>query len=215
MNQNSHSETELRTAVIVSESGDVLGQEVMNGKAFRKSLEQGELWTYNQATGRVLPPSGGIEYLQMDEEGDAIRVLLADAEADRFLAGARASSSGQEAEPAESATPDTEVNPATIANSTTPAGSVADEFAFLQQTVHERRVNPKDGSYTSYLFEQGAAKIRKKVGEEGIEVCLAETPAELVSESADLMFHLSVLLEQESLSLQDVAGELRRRRLEG
>lgn len=215
MNQNGNEETELKTAVILRESGDVLGQEVMNGKAFRKSLEQGELWTYNQATGRVLPPSGGLEYLQMDEEGDAIRVVLADAEADRFLAGAQAASAGQDAESAEPDAPDAEVSPAAPANSATPATSVADEFAFLQTTVHERRVSPKDGSYTSYLFEQGAAKIRKKVGEEGIEVCLAETPAELVSESADLMFHLSVLLEQEGQSLQDVADELRRRRLEG
>lgn len=199
MNENNSGETDLRTAVIISEGGDVLGRELMNGKAFRKSLEQGELWTYHQGTGRVLPPSGGIEYLQMDEEGDSIRVVLADAEAERFRAGTNPPPSGNEAV-------------SEVADSVT---SVADEFAHLQKTVHERKINPKEGSYTSYLFGQGAAKIRKKVGEEGIEVCLAETPAELVSESADLVFHLSVLLEHEGRSLQDVSDELRRRRIEG
>lgn len=197
MDNHEDVQTELRPVVITDEQGEVIDRTVMNGKAFRKSLEQGELWTYHEQTGRVLPPSGGLQFLEMTEVDGEIRVVLAAADAERYRKTDAAAESGEDVAPARD----------------TP--SHGDELDNLQQTVHERRVNPKDGSYTTYLFSQGGAKIRKKVGEEGIEVCLAADPTELVSESADLMFHLAVLLEHEGRSFADVMEELRRRRLEG
>ena len=86
------------------------------------------------------------------------------------------------------------------------------ELAELDRTVGERRRAGGEGSYTAYLFEQGESKIRKKLGEEAIELCLSEDDRELISESADLLYHLSVLLAVRGLSYADVMNELRRRR---
>jgi len=77
----------------------------------------------------------------------------------------------------------------------------------LEATIDERVISPKDGSYTSSLAEEGIMKVSKKLGEEAVEVALAavaETTERLTEESADLIFHLFVLLEYSSVSPDDV-----------
>ena len=67
----------------------------------------------------------------------------------------------------------------------------------LYNLVKQRKENPIDGSYTDYLFKKGLDKILKKVGEETTEVIVAaknSDPAELQYETADLLYHLMVLL---------------------
>ncbi len=84
----------------------------------------------------------------------------------------------------------------------------------LQKTIHERRENPVSGSYTNYLFEKGLDKILKKVGEESSEVIIAaknKVKEEIVYETADLLYHLSVLLEERGLGWNDIALELSKR----
>ena len=69
-------------------------------------------------------------------------------------------------------------------------------------------------SYTASLFAKGTKRIAQKVGEEGVETALAATAgdnAELLSESADLLYHLLVLLQQQGLSLAEVVAVLRQR----
>lgn len=62
------------------------------------------------------------------------------------------------------------------------------------------------------LFESGSEKIAQKVGEEGVELALASvTDGKVVSEAADLLFHMMILLSDKGLSLDDVAAELARR----
>lgn len=85
----------------------------------------------------------------------------------------------------------------------------------LRDVIRSRRENPAEGSYTNYLFEKGIDKILKKVGEESAEVIIAaknEGTAELQYETADLLYHLLVLLEEKGLALEAVLGELRGRR---
>ncbi|MGC4027867.1 MAG: phosphoribosyl-ATP diphosphatase [Steroidobacteraceae bacterium] len=70
--------------------------------------------------------------------------------------------------------------------------------------------NP-EGSYTAKLYARGTKRMAQKVGEEGVEVALAAQAgdnAELVSESADLLFHLALLLRARGLSLNTVVAEL-------
>ena len=70
------------------------------------------------------------------------------------------------------------------------------------------------GSYSASLFDAGRAKILKKVNEEATEVVIAashETRERLVSELADLVYHLSALMVNEAVSWQDVEAELARR----
>ena len=84
----------------------------------------------------------------------------------------------------------------------------------LTQTIEDRKTNPREGSYTCELFAAGEARILKKVGEEAVEVVVAaalEDDARLVSETADLVYHLLVMLAARDLSWADVENELERR----
>ena len=85
----------------------------------------------------------------------------------------------------------------------------------LERIITKRRdTADTDTSYTAQLFAKGRPKIAQKVGEEGVEVALAgvlDSVADLKSESADLLYHLLVLLASHNLPLQDVVTELRAR----
>ena len=90
-----------------------------------------------------------------------------------------------------------------------------DEHAFsldgLMELLAGRRSAPKEGSYTSYLFDKGLDKILKKVGEESTEVIIAgkaEDKPETIYEIADLTYHVLVLMLQLGISLDDVRREL-------
>ena len=84
----------------------------------------------------------------------------------------------------------------------------------LYRLISGRKTNPKEGSYTTYLFDKGLDKILKKVGEECTEVIIAGKggdKAETVYEIADLCYHVMVLMVQRGISLEDVTRELARR----
>ena len=74
----------------------------------------------------------------------------------------------------------------------------------LEEVIRDRRRTLPEGSYTAALLRAGDAAIRRKVGEEAIEVITAGGGAELAAESADLIFHLLVLLAAEEVPLADV-----------
>ncbi len=77
--------------------------------------------------------------------------------------------------------------------------------------IVDRVKNPKEGSYTNYLFEKGIDKMLKKVGEESAEVIIASknyVKAEVQYETADLLYHLSVVLVEQGLTWDDIFGEL-------
>jgi phosphoribosyl-AMP cyclohydrolase / phosphoribosyl-ATP pyrophosphohydrolase len=95
-----------------------------------------------------------------------------------------------------------------------PGGSAAHVLAALEETIRERHSELPEGSYTTYLFQQGLDKILKKVGEESTEVVIAAKNAahdELRSETADLLFHLLVLLRAQGVELDSVWDELESR----
>lgn len=81
----------------------------------------------------------------------------------------------------------------------------------LYELVKGRKTEPKEGSYTSYLFEKGIDKILKKVGEEATEVVVAGKGGdkkETVYEIADLIYHLTVLGVEMGISVEDIVAEL-------
>ena len=87
------------------------------------------------------------------------------------------------------------------------------EFSYegLMDLLKGRKEAPKEGSYTSYLFEKGRDKILKKIGEEATEVIIAgkaEDNRETVYEIADLAYHVMVLMVEAGISLEDVQKEL-------
>ncbi len=80
--------------------------------------------------------------------------------------------------------------------------------------IEDRKENPKEGSYTNYLFDKGIDKILKKVGEEASEVVIASKNPdqdELIYEIADLLYHLMVLMAERDIDWEDITEELARR----
>ena len=87
-------------------------------------------------------------------------------------------------------------------------------LADLATTIKTRRKSKETGSYTAKLLAEGIPRIAQKVGEEGLEVALAgagEGDEQLIGESADLLFHLLVLLHERGLGLARVVAALRQR----
>ena len=95
--------------------------------------------------------------------------------------------------------------------------STLKDFSYegLMDLIDGRRTSPKEGSYTSYLFDKGLDKILKKVGEETTEVIVAAKSAEqsgdnaeTVYEIADLAYHVMVLMDEAGITLEDIHREL-------
>ena len=89
-----------------------------------------------------------------------------------------------------------------------------DRFDQLLATIIERRSADPASSYVAKLTAKGRAKLAQKLGEEAVEVVIAAVEndrADLVSESADLIFHLALLLADMGLSFDDIRTELARR----
>lgn len=81
----------------------------------------------------------------------------------------------------------------------------------LETVIRSRRTADGEKSYTKTLFNRGTPYIAQKVGEEAVELAIAAVQGDkgrTVSEAADLMYHLLVLLEDNDLSLSDLSAEL-------
>lgn len=87
-------------------------------------------------------------------------------------------------------------------------------FENLYQTIVDRKMHPKEGSYTNYLLKEGTDKILKKIGEEASEIIIAAknpNPEEIKYEMADFFYHAFVLMVEKNISLEEVVEELSRR----
>ena len=94
------------------------------------------------------------------------------------------------------------------------AASTGDVLREDYQTIIDRRDNPKEGSYTNYLFDKGIDKILKKLGEEYTEIVIAaKNPGEneIIYEIADYLYHLEVLMAEKGVDWDDITRELVRR----
>ena len=95
-----------------------------------------------------------------------------------------------------------------------------EEEAFSYEGLYEmlvgRKVEKKEGSYTTYLFEKGIDKILKKVGEECTEVIIGAKggdKAETIYEIADLLYHVTVMMIEMGITLDEVTAELAKRHI--
>ncbi|WP_443091741.1 bifunctional phosphoribosyl-AMP cyclohydrolase/phosphoribosyl-ATP diphosphatase HisIE [Basfia succiniciproducens] len=87
-------------------------------------------------------------------------------------------------------------------------------FAKLERVLAERKFADPESSYTATLYAKGTKKIAQKVGEEGVETALAalsKDKGEIVSETADLIYHLTVMLHDQNLEWGDVIDKLKER----
>lgn len=184
-------------------NGTVLMQAWMNAESLQKTLDTGlatfwsrsrqSLWTKGETSSNTLAVTG----LRLDCDGDCVLISAVPA-GPACHTGARdcfyrAALEGawQDASPLAST-----------------------ELERLQQTIASRKSSAPSESYVASLLAKGREKVLQKVGEEAVETILAATagdPDRLVSETADLMFHLLVALEEQNISFAAVQAELARR----
>ncbi len=169
---------------------------LMNQKAYSKSVETKKLWIVHPETGRILPWTGDPSFLSLKEESCFYSAELPfGSEATGFYLNY-----GKD---------DPELHEDTILNTTKENDSII--LYKLASTIKERKHEMPSGSYTTHLFEKGMEKIKKKTGEEAIELILADSKEDILYESADLLYHLLVLLEEAGVPFHDLMMELERR----
>ncbi|WP_318453384.1 bifunctional phosphoribosyl-AMP cyclohydrolase/phosphoribosyl-ATP diphosphatase HisIE [Photobacterium leiognathi] len=179
-------------------SGQVLMLGYMNEDALQKTLDTKQvtfwsrtkerLWTKGETSGNVLQ----LKSIQLDCDQDTLLVQV------------------------DPIGPTCHLNTTTCFDSDE-SGVQPTSLVFLhqlEQLLASRKGADPESSYTASLYARGTKRISQKVGEEGVEVALAATSgdkAELVCESADLIYHLLVLLQDQGLSLSDVTNKLQER----
>lgn len=169
---------------------------LMNKKSFSKSIETKKLWIVHPETGRVLPWEGDPVYISLEDNGEFYSVELPPG---TKIRGFTLSDNVEDIELHE--------------NIKLNAEKENDSMILykLAETIKKRKELMPSGSYTTHLFEKGLEKIKKKVGEEAIELILAESKEDIVYESADLIYHLLVLLEEAGVNFHDLMVELESR----
>lgn len=179
-------------------NSDVLMLGYMNEESYTATLAKGlvtffsrsrnELWTKGETSGNFLK----LSEISVDCDRDAILV--------------KAIPSGPTCH---------EGTTSCFAESSPSAMSV---LGYLEETIQQRKNSPSDASYTSSLFKAGLDKIAQKVGEEAVEVVIESknnNRERFLNESADLLFHLMILLEAKDVSLADVCAVLETRSRRG
>ncbi|KAF1687614.1 bifunctional phosphoribosyl-AMP cyclohydrolase/phosphoribosyl-ATP diphosphatase [Pseudoxanthomonas broegbernensis] len=157
------------------------------------SRSKQRLWTKGETSGHVLELAG----VQADCDSDALLVLARPRGPTCHLQRASCFPAA----------------PAIAGEAAPPAGDIG-FLSELDALIARRARERPEGSYTTGLFEAGVRRIAQKVGEEGVETALAgvaQNDAQLLGESADLIYHLVVLLHSRGLSLADAVQVLAQR----
>jgi len=176
--------------------GQPLGAALMSPKGYNKSLEQGILWINVPGSNRILPMEGNISFSSLDIRDYGYHATLP--------AGAQIPTVSLELEKV-----DLEEHQSRAQEASSEAAPVVLER--LEELIARRRQEMPEGSYTTHLFSKGPEKIKKKTGEEAIELILAQKKEDIIYESADLIYHLMVLWQASDVGLQDVLNELQSR----
>ncbi len=191
-------------------SGTVLMLAYMNEESLRKTLASGVTWFYSRSRkalwqkGETSGHVQKVKKIYYDCDGDTLLVKVeqigAACHEGTFSCFSRRLDGG-EAERDTSAAADYR-----------PAMTILYE---LYNIINDRKDNPKEGSYTTYLFSKGRDKILKKVGEEAAETIIASKNAakeEILYEMADLWYHCLVLLAHHDITPTELLAELQSRR---
>lgn len=179
-------------------NGRVLMMAWMNAESLQLTLESGEAWFWSRSRSEL--------WRKGATSGNVLRVreLRADCDGDTLLL--RAEPAGPACHTGKESCFFTSLT--TASQEETPRAGFLDE---LEGIVAARRTAPPESSYTARLFAKGRLKIAQKVGEEGLESALAGVAQDddrLIDESADLLFHLLVLLNERGIPLSTVLGRL-------
>ena len=179
----------------------VLMMAYMNAESLQKTLESGDMWYYSRSRQKLWRKGETSGHIQKLHE------LKIDCDMDTLLALV-----SQEGPACHTG------HYSCFSESLYGEGTYSGGYGIIDElfaVIEDRKVNPKEGSYTNYLFSKGIDKILKKVGEESAEVIIAAknaAPDEIRYESADLIYHLLVMLSERGLNPAEVFAELEKRR---
>lgn len=162
----------------------------MNEEAYEKTKEEGVCWFYSRSKQRLWKKGESSKHYQYVVD------MKTDCDSDTLLIFVK---------PA---------GPTCHLNSQSCFDDDYFNLSVLEETIQERIDQPKEGSYTKYLVDEGLDKILKKNGEELTEVVIAaknNNPEELIDEASDLLYHLLLLLNVQGVSLAEVEENLAQR----
>jgi phosphoribosyl-AMP cyclohydrolase / phosphoribosyl-ATP pyrophosphohydrolase len=191
---------------------EVLTLAYMNRESLRKSVETKETWFYSRSRQELWhkgETSGNIQRIidmKYDCDGDALVVLVEPA--------GPACHNGTTSCFVESVFGEEKVSNEKVHPPNSNRLADYQILYDLEQLIRERQMERPQGAYTTYLFEKGLDKILKKVGEEAAEVIIAAKNCdqeELKWETADLLYHLFVLLQEQQLPFNEVLSVLNKR----
>jgi len=178
---------------------EVLTLAYMNEESLRRTLAEGETWFWSRSReelwhkGATSGNTQRVVEVRPDCDSDAL-VVLVEPRGPACHTGATSCFGSETGEV---------------------GASIGGALEEVYRVVSERRREMPEGSYTTYLFEKGLNKILKKVGEESAETIIAAKDGDdeaLKSETADLLYHLVVMLVERGVTLEAVGRELARRR---
>ena len=195
-----------------AETGTVLMLAYMNKESLQKTVETGVTWFYSRSRRGLWQKgetSGHVQKVQdihYDCDADTLLIKVEQTGAacheGTLSCFSRKLGEGIQEEKL--------VDPSTVYGE-----SLSSVLHELYHIINDRKINPKEGSYTTYLFEKGQDKILKKVGEEAAETIIASKnndKSELVSEMSDLWYHCLVLLANHDVTPSELMAELQKRR---
>jgi phosphoribosyl-ATP pyrophosphohydrolase/phosphoribosyl-AMP cyclohydrolase len=192
---------------IVRDAGtqDVLMLAYMNAESLKRTLDSGETWFWSRSRAQL--------WHKGETSGNTQRVIdvVLDCDGDALLL--RVEPAGPSCHTGKTSCFHNVIQaPVEAQQRTENLGEVLHALYCLLET---RKRDRPEGSYSTYLFDQGLDKILKKLGEESSETIIAaknEDPGALARESCDLLYHLMVLLVERGVTLADLRDELVRRR---
>ena len=186
----------LLPAVVQDGDGTVLMLGYMNREALRESFARRRVVFFSRSRGRL--------WEKGETSGNTLDLISVRTDCDRDTLLVTARPRG----------PVCHLGTATCFGDARPAAGPLAFLGELETVIAQRIAERPEGSYTARLHAQGVRRMAQKVGEEGLEVALAavaEPDEKLLGESADLLYHLLLLLKSRGLSLESVAEELRSR----
>lgn len=176
--------------------GRILMQGFMNREALAQSLDSGKVTFWSRSQCRL--------WTKGETSGNTLKLIDVHADCDNDCLLVMAVPAG----------PTCHRNTDTCFDNDTKTLPQLAFLASLERLVAQRELDRPKGSYTTRLFDAGVKRIAQKVGEEGVETALAAAagdPQELANESADLLYHLFVLLRSVGLTFSDVISILQAR----
>jgi phosphoribosyl-ATP pyrophosphohydrolase/phosphoribosyl-AMP cyclohydrolase len=185
-------------------SGAVLMLAYMNKESLEKTLESGEtvFWSRSRNAfwhkGETSGNTQAVRSVQYDCDADALLITV-----------------DQRGKACHTGSLSCFFNSLVAASETVREEDLGQTLQSLAQTLHDRKRDMPEESYTTYLFTSGLDKILKKIGEESAETIIAaknRNAKEIAQETADLLYHLLVLLEEVGVPLVDVSRVLSERR---